>query len=786
MNFRTLLDTQTIVLPTARAIRYEQLHLPNSSLFLPNYVTMSDFLSKLCVVDGYRFIDEDTRTLLLLEASDFDGFSSLQIERNFFTFTKNSSYIFKFFGELSAELYDISSLISADVYAEYEEHITILGELYKRYEKLCHDAKYLDRIFLPKLYSFNESYLKCNPNIVLKIDGHLTNFEFELLERACEYSSVTLLFSTSRFNLKMQERLRVLGIETTIGKNYTIDFNTKKVIEFEDIVENKNISCESFSEPLLQVAFVKNKIYEFVKKGYKPENIAVIVPNESFAQLLKNFDTKSNLNLAMGEPFRECKLYRQLQASIQLLDLDSVENRARQERVGDQLYIKLLGVYYKEASEVDFIEFMRGIEEHFSVKREVAIYKEELFNFERLLPFMESMRVKSLLNLFMQRLAARSLDDIRGGKITVMGVLETRSVAFDGVIIVDFDDKNVPKRSDKDMFLNSAIREVAGLPTMSDRENLQKHYYTQLLNASKEVAISFVSSSESEGSRFLKQLGVSIYQKYSEFELTQLLFKSHSQERKVFQERTYAHSFRDIKLSATRLKTYLTCKRKYYFKYVEFLKNHTIPSDMPEEYEIGNAVHLALKELYSKKSSYLDSEELQKDLERELEKQRGKSELEAYLIEIQKRRLQGFATKEVAHFEEGYEVIATEEFFEVAYKGIVLIGQIDRVDRRGDRVTVLDYKTGNYTLYNKNNFTEATDFQLEFYYLLAAGLGTVESCAFYDLKELKIVPESFLAEKLELLDSHIKDLLLVEELDTQMCEDEKNCTFCEYKIICGR
>ncbi len=780
------MDTQTIVLPTARAIRHEQLQVTSSSLFLPNYITMGDFLSKLCKVEGYRFIDEDTRTLLLLEASNFDAFSSLQIERNFFTFTKNSSYIFKFFGELSAELYDIHSLMSADVYAEYEEHITILTELYKRYEKLCDDAKYLDRIFLPKLYTFNESYLKLNPNIRLKIDGHLTNFEFELLERSCEHSSVTLLFSTSRFNTKMQERFATLGIETEIGKSYTINFNKKSIIESTPIVSNANISCESFSEPLLQIAFVKNKIYEFINRGYKAENIAIIVPNETFAQLLKSFDLKSNLNLAMGVPFRESKIYAKLQATIKVLDLVSEENNARKERVGDELYMLLLGVYYKEAQEIDFTEFMRSILDFFGDKHEIKIYEEELFGFERLLPFMQGMRVKSLLTLFMQRLAARTLDDIRGGKITVMGVLETRSVAFDGVIIVDFDDTNVPKRSDKDMFLNSAIREVAGLPTMKDRENLQKHYYLQLINASKEVAISFVSSSESTGSRFLKQLGVEVSVRHDELALASILFRAEPQEKKLFEDKTYEYSFKDVKLSATRLKTYLTCKRKYYFKYIQHLKNHTIPSDMPQEYEIGNAVHLALKELYRKKSSYTDAKILQRDLEKELDAQRGESELDSYLIEIQKRRLREFGAQELARFEQGYKVVATEEYFEAPFGGITLEGYIDRVDKREDRVSVLDYKTGSYTLYNKNNFTEATDFQMEFYYLLAAGLGSVESCAFYDLKELKIVPETFLEEKLEILGAHIKDLLQVEELDTKMCEDEKNCTYCEYKIICGR
>jgi len=199
-------DESTIVLPSARAIRHEQLTQANESLFLPHYITMSDFIAKLTLVAGYKLIDEDSRVLLLLEASDFQAFNNLQIERNFFTFTKNSSYIFKFFEELSAELYDIEELSNADVYAEYEEHIAILQELYKRYEKLCSEKKLLDRIFLPKLYEFNEAYAKAHQNVLIQLDGHLTNFELELLQKAAKFTTVTLRFWATRFNEKMQNK----------------------------------------------------------------------------------------------------------------------------------------------------------------------------------------------------------------------------------------------------------------------------------------------------------------------------------------------------------------------------------------------------------------------------------------------------------------------------------------------------------------------------------------------------------------------------------------------------
>ncbi|MEA3369706.1 MAG: PD-(D/E)XK nuclease family protein [Campylobacterota bacterium] len=780
------MDNTTVVLPSARAIRHEQLRIEQDSMFLPNHITTSEFISKLCIVKDFKITDDDSRVLLLLEASDFKEFSSLQIERNFFTFTKNSSYIFKFFEELSAEMYDINSLDLADTYAEYEEHINILQELYKRYEKLCSERKILDRIFLPKLYTFNEEYALSHKNILIHLDGHLTNFEFELLEKCCEHCKVDIRFKTTAFNSKMQSRFNDIGIELEEGYAYRISLNNKAIISKKVLTKNRNISCESFSESLLQVAFIKKKVFEFVQNGYKAENIAVILPDEKMAETVRSFDEKSNFNFAMGEPYSKSLLYTKLNATTKAIEQDSRENEARMSRVGDELYSSLVAIFYKKSSEVDFIEFLESTKEQFKNKTELKIFGEEIHSFKNILPAMGEMSVKSLMSLFLQRLASRTLDDVRGGKVTVMGVLETRSVDFDAVVIVDFSDKNVPKRSDKDMFLNTKIRENASLPTMSDRENLQKHYYETLINSSKEVAISYVNSSESSESRFLKQLGIKESNFYSELDYANILFERSVYKSQAEKEIVMDYSFKNVKLSSTRLKTFLTCKRKYYHKYIQHINSHDIPRDMPKEYEIGNAVHLALKELYSKKKSYTDVNELKRDLYRELDEVRGKSELDRYLIAMQKRLLESFCEGEIKRFSDGWSVEYTEESMSVEFAGMTLVGQIDRIDKRKNEIEVLDYKTGSYSLYTAKNFTEARDFQLEFYHLLAGGLGNVVGCGYYDLKESKIVPEAFLQEKLAVLESNIKDLLNIEEINFELCEDSKNCLFCEYRVMCGR
>jgi RecB family exonuclease len=780
------MENVTYVLPSSRAIRDLHSQSKAQSLFLPNAITMSEFLTKLCIVKDYHYVDDDTRTLLLLQAANFAKFQDLQIERNFFTFTKNSSYIFKFFEELSAELYDLDMLDMYDIYAEYEEHIMILKQLYKNYNALCEDKKIVDKISLRNLYSINREYLQENPVIEIFIAGHLTNFELKLLEEATQYSQVYLHFQTTQFNEKMYTKLVALGFELQNNQNYKLLLNTKKVITSKPLVMQTKISCESLSEPLLQVAFVNKRVYDFVQKGYDPNRIALIVPDEKFASLLRTFDSLGNYNFAMGISYGLSEIYQQLNAAMQFLEVDSKENASRLQRVGRTIYDVISSHYYKNVDEVAIVELLESFESLIESKVERKIYKEELFSFERVAKYMQEMSVKSLLHLFMQRLSQRTVDDVRGGKITVMGVLESRCVTFDAVIIVDFSDANVPRKSDKDMFLNSAIREMANLPTMQDREALQKHYYQMLLHSAKEVAICYSSAASSSASLFLKQMHIEVHNIYKENDYASLLFTPSVLHAMNEEEIVLDYSFKNQKLSATKLKTFLNCKRKYYYKYICSISQHVIPKDMPQEWEIGVAIHAALRDIYRVKNKYESYEALKKDVDKALDSITKKNELEKYLLSLYKKKLQEFCVLEIERFSDGWHVMSCEENFSREFAGIEIVGQIDRVDARGDELLVLDYKTGSYQLYTEKNLHDATDFQLEFYYLLAGQEGKKVTCAYYDLKDIKVVPEAFLAEKLSILESNIKDMLMQESFTFAKCEDLKTCMYCEYAIMCQR
>ncbi len=775
----------TTILPTSRAIRAQILHESQQDTFLPRYITMGEFLQRAVVVDSYERVDDDTRTLLLLEAADFTAFQSLHIERDFFTFTKNATYLFRFFEELSGELIDISALESADTYGDYEEHISILTELHERYEKICIREKVLDPIFLPGLYRLNRAYIRSLGAVELVVEGYLTDFEMQIITESAEEIEFSLLFNANRFNHKMQKKLERLGIDIRMESVQYIDMKSHQVGESWSIESDTEIICETLGERLLQVAFIKQQVYEFIESGMGPDKIVVVLPDEEFARHIRRFDSENNFNLAMGISLNESHLVRRLQAAMAYLDNPGVQNRARIGRMGTALLDALSPHYKADVQSCDLSSIIHPFleEEPEAAVREIVL--EELFSFNRLLSVLAGSSLRSALYLFLNRIRSKRMDDVRGGKITVMGVLETRSVEYDGVIVVDFNESRVPRKSEKDLFLNSSTRLKAGLPGSKDRESLQKLYYHNLFLRARKVSISYVGSSDAVPSRFLTQLGISSSKSHDDAQWAEILFKKQSRSHYKSSEILSAYDFTKRPLSATGLKTFLTCKRKFYHHYVEGLKAHEIVQDLPKEHEIGTALHDALRDVYTQKSRFDDKVELKKRVALALKEHNGHTLLDSYQHRLWLRRLEPFFDAEIERFKSA-AVFSCEESLTTVVRGITLNGIIDRIDHRDDGLEVLDYKSGKYPLYTTRTVEKATDFQLEFYYLLAQQKGAVLSCAYYDLKSGKVMPEALLESKLELLYDHLQLLRESDVIDFSQTEDLSACRYCEFAHLCDR
>ena len=773
---------ECIVFPTSRCIRAAVETHPQK--MLPHYMTMGEFLNRIFVVKGRTVPDDDLRLLGLHEASDFSSFASLQIERNFFSFLQNAQYIFRFFEELAFEQVDIETLKEVDVYGEYEEHVSILGHLRERYQKVCEKHGWADPIFGGEIGNLNTEFLRNFDSVHIHVEGYLSRREIDAILEASKTVGLSINYTTTPYNRKMTERLGELGFELEEGKEYRLSVTDRTVIESVQSVRRGNLSCELFHNRLAQVGFIKAKVEAFVDAGIEPEKIAVVLPDEAFAPMLIHFDEENNFNFAMGIGFDTTPVYREIDNIFLFLDESNVLNRSRLDGIGVQK-IDWIREHYSKPFRFDDLIALIGLYEAEGMSEEHrSIVSEELQKFSHLSEALATMDFKSAVKIFMNRLKNRSIDDTRGGKITVMGVLETRGVDFEGVIVVDFNEGYVPHKSEKDLFLNSKTRQYAGLPTSHDREALQKHYYLMLFNRAKTVAIGAVQNTESVPSRFLLQMGITAEDGVYRYE--RVLFEP---AREVVRKKEHIegeYDFTAHSLSASSLKSFLTCRRQFYYRYILRLGEHEIPRDLSQERDIGNAVHAALEALYRINPSYGSAAEIKAALGRIWTEKSDDDALERYMKRLWLEKLDPFYQNEEARFRSGWKVLYREKESEAEVEGIRLIGRIDRVDEQDGKIEVIDYKSGKFPDVEKEPKEEDTDYQLSVYAHLAEPFGKVAYCSYYDLSKGELKRERYLEAKNDRLREILRMMASQKQWEWEICEDLSRCRYCPYVYLCNR
>ncbi|HQS67236.1 MAG TPA: PD-(D/E)XK nuclease family protein [Sulfuricurvum sp.] len=776
------MNRNCVVYPTSRAIRNA---LDGCSEgFLPTFMGMSDFLDRVIFTENVIIPDNDLRLLGLYEASDFSSFISLHIERNFFTFIQNSQYIFRFFEELSGEIVDISALENADIYGEYEEHITILKYLLHRYKEVCVANHWSDPIFSKSTVQINEGYVKEFDHITVHVEGYLSRYELKVLEACAALVTLECVYHATAYNDKMSQRLRELSLDIVQGHRVEFSLSTLEISESIAIDKLRHVQCEVFSNRLLQVGFVKAKIAQMVNQGIDPRAVVVVVPDEQFANYLRLFDDVSNLNFAMGTSMGDEPIIKTIEAIELFLDENSVENKARVSKISSDLIEWVKAHYYSPFEYADLEQLCTILSEGISNEDVKAIVFEELNHFKPLSQALGGVDFKAAMRIFFNRVKSRSIDDVGGGKITVMGLLETRGMSFEGVIVVDFNEGYVPHRSQKDLFLNTQTRKIADLPTTSDRESLQKHYYWMLFNRARQVSISCVNNAESVPSRFLLQLGIGMSE--SQLDYTNAILPQ-----SVFNERKKRHiesryDFTAYPLSASGLKSFLTCKRQFYYKYIEKIKEHEKAQDLSKEREIGNRLHGALEKVYAIADYYESALKIKEALGSALREYEVQDVMQRYVQDLWLEKLTLFYDYENTRFTQGSRVAYREKEGDALVCGIRLVGRIDRIDQTLEGLEVLDYKTGKYASTSHDVREEDVDYQLSIYALLAAPLGNVVRCGVYDLNTGKIEFEQFLESKTQKLKTILEEIASQKQWVWEMCEDLSRCRYCTYATLCER
>ncbi|MDQ1339213.1 MAG: hypothetical protein QG567_364 [Campylobacterota bacterium] len=578
---------------------------------------------------------------------------------------------------------------------------------------------------------------------------------------------------------------RFEGFELEANHGYTLNISKKEIVRSDKIKKEYEIKTYSAPSRLMQIAAIKKALFDLLKKPHiLPQKTALILPDEEFAELLSFYDYKKNFNYAMGFSFYNEPLYKKLKAIYELREEKNHENLLRAKRLS--IDEKLLEELWEKV--IDFDEIVRIFEtfgEEIDDKEKRHLYLENIHALKKIKKELASYPLKEIFHLFLNRLTTIKIDMTGGGNITVMGALESRGVEFDAVVVCDFNEGFVPKENKKDLYLNSAVRKHSNLPTRKDRQNLQLDLYHNLFLRSKEAAIIYVKSEDSIPSSFLKQLQIEKEPIEIGYEYAPLLYENNT---KCEQEKSLIEIEVDLAnepLSATKLKDYLTCKRKFYYKYLERIKEHKIPSDQFEPYQMGNFLHSVFRDIFRKKTAFSSEKELFNEIEMELKKLIKDDIALQFEGDIWLKKLLPFVQNEIKRFKEGYEVFLCEKKLECAFEGMLIEGVIDRIDKKEDRLFIIDYKSGSYPVSLDGKLENTKDFQLVFYEILASNFGKIGGAFYYDLNNSIMIKEEFFSQKKALLQTHIEKYK--EKTQTfEMTDEIKECRYCPYKIICER
>jgi len=776
------------IYPTSRALRTVSTALKEQDGFLPALMRMDEFEQRAILIDNKIQVDPLQRILLLREAAKFEAFDTLNVNRDLVRFFTKSDAIFKFFEELAAENVNFETLAEADAYVEFETHLAILEQLLNNYKKLLDEKGFIDKAFIPNSYKLNEGFLRSYQSIEVHLEGYLSHFELELLEKVSKVTQLIIYYSTSKFNQKMQDRFEAYGIKLLNDKHITFDLSNKKIIDQEINRETINVKVLSVEEREEQIAIVFEQIEIMIKSGIKAENIVLILPDENFKEHFTLFDTHNNLNFAMGYDYSKGRIYKSLEAIYTHWQIFDKESKYLLERYGLDVE-SIEKINSVKTSDVktffNLLNDLKLLDAHLEGKEEKEKYNERVH--EKYLHFLkifetEELSFKEWLFIWLKALSEITLDDVRGGLITVMGVLETRGVSFEGVVIVDFNEGVVPASSSKDQFLNSSVRAFANLPTKNDRESLQKQYYKRLLEQASQATIIYSTSDNKLPSKFLYELGLNkAIQKQAQFDLLYAQASQITEEPEPIVENFDAHS---ITWSASRLKTYLDCKRKYYYRYIQ-----KIQAKEDDELNEGLFLHSLLDHLYKEKNAYANKEEMQKKLDILLDELLAFDDAKiAYQKLLWKEKLKGFVNSQIEHFKADWKVVEREKEFSGEIGGLRFKGRIDRIDQNDTDTLVIDYKSGSIAEANRTkNLENLSDFQMSIYYHMLKPKYKNISLAFMKILEKGEIEEiTVLEEKNELLAQYIIDLKQTKNFEAKKTDDLKKCKWCEFALICGR
>jgi CRISPR/Cas system-associated exonuclease Cas4 (RecB family) len=425
--------------------------------------------------------------------------------------------------------------------------------------------------------------------------------------------------------------------------------------------------------------------------------------------------------------------------------------------------------------------------------------------------------------------------------IQVMGMLETRNLDFERVIILGANEGILPKTGFQESIIPYDLRRAYKLPLQRTKTAVASYHFFRLLQRTRHAVMIYNSVPDVMGggevSRFVLQIENELTKRNPQIRVIRKMVNvpiaglGNTQEIAILKKpdiirRLKKMAERGISLSA--LNTYIRCPLQFYYRYVTKIEVPEQPEVSVQSDTFGSVVHGVLEKLYKPhKGKLIDSKKLKTDLQqnlqalllREFQKNFGSHDLKygrnLLIYNVAKKYVERFVLNEIRMLNKEPHVLmdtekAVSATLDVGGHPVKLKGFIDRIDKNpgNGKTRIIDYKTGSVDpkelkLKTWESAITEKKYSKAMQVLTYAWLNSREQSGSVDVApgiiSLKTARSTFLpvtlpdeipfAEAIEKIEKMLKTLvtrIFDEEIPFFQTGDTKGCEYCDFKNLCNR
>ena len=580
------------------------------------------------------------------------------------------------------------------------------------------------------------------------------------------------------------------------------NFSFKKNIRI--IGTPKNISQIKYAGEILRK--INNSTENF-------ENTALVLADESLlTSALNSLPTDvENVNITMGYELKNIPLTNVFETLLKLhlnskqqkfyykdvlsvLSQNQIKNIGKASHLSEKLILNISSNNYTYLSKHDLINLSHNDLETFELisflfdnwndnantaiencirlinlirrnKESNKLQKEYLFRFnnvfQQLLNLNEEFGylndIKTLFQFYKQILGNEKLS-FKGEPLTglqIMGMLETRVLDFNNIIITSVNEGLLPVGKSDNSFIPFDIKKEVGLPTYQEKDAIFSYHFFRLLQRAENIYLLYNTEADAYGSgeqsRFITHLEILKENEIEKFVVSPKVNKSKNELKQLSKNEELINELKQLAtkgFSPTALTTYILNPFEFYKQKILKIKEVEEVEETIAANTLGTIIHKTLEQLYLpyiKKYITNDAiKEIKTRVDDEIKKwfsnEFGKGNIASgknFLIyNVAVQFIDNFLEHELSLIKQGkkIKILELEHDLDTTIEidglefPICLRGQADRIDQVDGVIRIIDYKTGkvvqnqliikDWNLITSDYKKYSKSFQVLFYALL--------------------------------------------------------------------